>query len=207
MPEPEFHLEVTNQTVFVRLDVSTQSGRTRFYALAFFAGVTAIAMCALLFSPGKHGSPSMWHNLSTSPIRSTDFLVPFFLVLTLPLLMGVLTRRYVILAYPSDETFSCDRSTLSIARVRWLDVHNKQWDTRSFSLAEVRDIRYRAIASLRGNTIYGLRFIAGEKTQRILPGLEPRDAEKILMALKSFGAEIPDDPLLSRRLKEDISRA
>ena len=206
MPEPEFHVEVTNQSVYVRLDVSTRAGKTRFYALAFFAVVTVLLMCALLFLPGKHGSPSLWQGLSTAPLSSADVLLLFVLSLSFPLLVGILLERYVTLAYPSDETFRCDGSTLSISRVRWLDVHNNHWNTLSYSLAEVREIRYRAITGLRGYSIYGLRFVARGKTQRILPGLNPRDAENVLIAIKAFGADVPDDPVVSRKLKETISQ-
>jgi hypothetical protein len=199
MPEQEFQLEITDQSAFVRLSVS---GKTRFFALASLAGVTALLICPLFFLPGTHGSPSMWHGLSTSSIGSAAFLGPFFLLLSVPLLMVVGMKRYVTLAYPSDEIFRADRSTLSISRVRWLDVHNNHWDTCSFSLAEVRELRYQAIARLKGGSVYGLRFLAGGKTRRVLPGLEPRDAEKILMALKSFGADVPDDTVLRCKLNE-----
>ncbi len=89
--------------------------------------------------------------------------------------------------------------------MRWLDVHNNHWDTFSFPLAEVREIRYQAIARLKGNPVYGLRFIAGGKTWRVLPGLKARDGEKILVALKTFGADVPDDPVVQSKLKEDDS--
>jgi hypothetical protein len=69
-------------------------------------------------------------------------------------------------------------------------------------MAGVRDIRYRAVASMRGYSIYGLRFVAGGKIQRILPGLKPGDAEKMLIALKALGADVPDDPVLRRKLKQ-----
>lgn len=59
---------------------------------------------------------------------------------------------------------------------------------------------------MKGGTVYGLRSIAGGKTRRVLPGLNPRDAEKILVVLKTFGADVPDDPVLPRKLKEDSSR-
>jgi hypothetical protein len=52
-------------------------------------------------------------------------------------------------------------------------------------------------------SIYGLRFKAGGKTWRILPWLKPADAERILLALKSFGTEVPDDPLVPSKLKEN----
>ncbi len=119
--------------------------------------------------------------------------------------MVVGTKRYVTLAYPSDETFRCDRSTLSIARVRWLDIRNSHWDRWSHSLSDVEGIQYRAIARLRVGSIYGLRFISGGKTRRVLPGLKPHDAEKILTALKALGADVLDNPVVSEKLKVDPS--
>jgi hypothetical protein len=200
MPEQQFHIETTNQSIYVQMN----AGRTRFYALSFFTGFVVLAICALLFLPGKHGSPGMWHALSTSSTGSADFLIPLFLLLSFPVFMVATTKRYVMLACPSDETFRCDRSTLSISRVRWLDVRNNRWDTRSYPLAEVRGIRYKVITRLKGGSIYGLRFEAGGKTQRILPGLKPCDAESVLVTLKALGADVPDDPLVPGKPKEGI---
>lgn len=199
MPDQEFHLEITERFVDVRLDAPR---RTRFYALAFFAGLTVIAMCALLFLPGKHGAPSIWLDLLMSDPGSSGFLIGCFLLLSFPLLMLVMTKRYVRLAFPSDETFRCDGLTLTIARARWFDVNNSRWDTFSFALAHVKKIRYRRIAYLRGYSVYGLRFIADGKTRRVLPGLKGGDAEKILLTLKALGADVPDDPPVPSKLKE-----
>jgi len=192
MPDQEFHLEVTDQSVCARLKVS---GKTRFYALAFSAGFTVLLTCVLLFAPGKQGRPSSWHDRTTS----------YFLLLSFPLSVVLLTGRYVRLAYPSDEVFRADRSSLSISRVRWLDVHNKRWEERHFPLAEVREIRYRSLARLRGASIYGLLFISDGEKCRVLPGLKPDDAEQILLALKSFGANVPDNPVVPNKLKKNQS--
>jgi hypothetical protein len=35
-----------------------------------------VAACALLFLPGKHNRPSMWHDMSSATIGSSDFLFP-----------------------------------------------------------------------------------------------------------------------------------
>lgn len=199
MAEQKFRFVITSQSVSVTLD----AGKTRFYALASFAALTILLMCALLFLPGKHDGPSVWEGLSAAPVGSSGFWVPVFLVLSLPFFVLVMTKRYVTLAYPSDETFHCDQSTLTISKVPWLDLHNNHWVTCSFSLAEIDKIQYRAITRLRGYSIYGLRFVAGGKTHRVLPGLKPRDAEKILTALKSFGADVPDDPVVPSKLKEN----
>jgi hypothetical protein len=202
MPKQDFHVDINDRSVSVRLNVSP---RARFYACIFFISFGALAIYGILFLPGKHGSPSMWHDLSSSPVDSGSFIFPSILLLSLPVLMGLLTWRYVVSAYPSDEIFHCDGLTLTISKVRWLDIHNKHWDTRSYALAGIVDMRYRAIAHARGTSIYGLRFIAGGRTQRVLPGLKPREADKILKTLKAFGTDVPDDPTLSEKLAEDAS--
>ena len=201
MYELKFQVETTNQSVSVRMD----AGRTRFYALAFFISVTAFITWVFIMLPGKHGSPSIWHDLSNSSVTSADFWMPIFLVVIIFVLIIITTKRYMTLAYPSDETFRYDKSTLLISRVKWLDFRNNHWDSHSYSLAEVRKIQYGVIASLRGSSINGLRFDAGGKTVRILPGLKHQDAEKILTVLKAFGADVPDDPLIPSKLKEDNS--
>jgi len=91
--------------------------------------------------------------------------------------------------------FHCDRSTLTISRVRWLDIHNnKDWHTRSYPLADIANIRYQAVARTGGKG-GNLRSPLYRRRQdaEVLPGIEPRQADRILKALKAFGADVPAD--------------
>jgi hypothetical protein len=206
MFEQQLSIEITDQAVTVRLDVSRSAPRTRFYASIFFIGFGALVMCGLLFLPRKRGNPNMWHSLSSSPVDSTAFFVPLILLLVFALVMVLLLWRYIVSAYPSDEIFQCDRSTLTLSKVRWLDIRNKHWNTSSYALADIVKFRYHVLGRAKGASIYGLRFIVRGKKQRVLPGLKPREAEKILEALKRFGADVPDDPTRLRKLEKDASR-
>jgi hypothetical protein len=200
MSEQQFFIEITDQSVEVRLEVSRNSPRIRFYAsIFFFSMLGALVVCGLLFLPGKHGNPSMWRDLSSSPLDSSGFVVPLLILLAFPVLAILLLRRYIVSAYPSDETFHCDRSTLTVSRVRWLDIHNKHWDTRSYGLGDTANFRYQVLGRAKGASIYGLRFVAGGRKERVLPGLNPREAEKVLNAIKMLGADVPNDPALSRK--------
>lgn len=199
MSDQNIHIEITRQSVSATLNVR---GKARFHALAIYAGMTVLCICALLFLPGKNGDPGMWHDLSISGAGSTDFLlVNLCILLSFPVLMFGLTERYVRLAFPSNETFRCDGLTLSTARVHWFDAHNGRWKSRSFPLANVQCIRYCRVANLRGSTIYGIRLKAQSKTRRLLPGLKPDEAEKLLLALRSFGADVPDNPVIPAKLR------
>jgi hypothetical protein len=155
---PDFRIEIDDHSLAVRLNVAP---RTRFYACIFFVATVVLLVCALAFLPGKHGRPSMWHDLKSSPAET-------------------------------------------VSKVPWLDIHNKHWDSRSYTLTDIVDLRYQAIARAKGSSIYGLCFVAAGRAHRVLPGLKPREADKILKALKALGADVPDDPTLSRKLAEDI---
>jgi hypothetical protein len=71
MPDEKLHLDITNDSVSVRLN--GDSGRKRFYALAFFSALTALGVCLLLFLPGKNGSSSIWHDRSASFVLTLTF--------------------------------------------------------------------------------------------------------------------------------------
>ena len=203
MPQQSFQIEIDDQLVRVRLNASATSPHGRVYACIFFIASLVLVLGAALFLPGKHGSPSMWRDLSSYPVDSIGFIAPLVLLLLCPILWVLLLRRYTMFAWPSDETFQCDRSTVTLSRARWLDFGDKNWQTSSHPLAEMKDIKYQAITSVRGGSVYGLRFSTGDKTQRILPGLKPHEADRILEALKSFGADVQDDPLLTKKLAEE----
>jgi hypothetical protein len=190
--QEEFEVEVTGQSVNVRLKASVKSPRGRFYWGAFFVALWIVALCFLVFSDGKHGESSMWQDFATHPVNSQGFMVPLLIVLGVTALLVLLSWRYVVMAYPSDETFYCDRSTLSISKVRWLDIHNKDWRTRSYRLNEISGMKYRAVARSRGTSIYGLRFKAAGRSERVLPGLGTHDASKILKAVKAFGGDVEE---------------
>ncbi len=147
----------------------------------------------LLFSPGKHGNPSMWHDLlSPSVTGPGTFTVAVLLLIGLPLLMYALCHGFVLASHPSDQRLHCNRSTLTISKVRWLDFQNNDWISRSYTLADISEIRYRRIASLRGTSIYGLHLIAEGARERVFPGLDRRTAKKILQALQVFGVKVQE---------------
>ena len=185
-----FEIEVTNQSVKVRLNASEKSPRGRFYWCAFFVALWIAALCLLVFADGKHGQSSMWQDFVTHPVDSQGFIVPLVILIGVTALIVLISWRYVVMAYPSDEIFYCDRSTLTISKVRWLDINNKDWQTRSYQLSEVTGIKYKTVARAKGGAVYGLRFNAAGRSERVLPGLGTHDAGKILKAVKAFGVDV-----------------
>jgi hypothetical protein len=188
--QKEFEVEITSQSVKVRLNASMKSPHGRFYWAAFFVALWIAALCLLVFAKGKHGEPGMWHDFATYPVNTAGFILPLLILLGSSALMALISWRYVVMAYPSDEILCCDRSTLTISKVRWLDIHNKDWRTRSYPLREITGLKYQSVAISKGAAVYGLRFRAEGRSQRVLPGLGTHDAGKILKAVKSFGVAL-----------------
>jgi hypothetical protein len=187
MPEPYFQIAIDDQSVHVHLNVSTQSPHRRFYVCIVFAALIALVIGAVLFLAANHPTLSTSHQLTRHPATSSSVIVPLMMFITLPLVMILVVRRYVMLAFPSDQTLHCDRATLTFSRVRWLDPQNKHSDTHTWPLTDIAKMKYQSLASSDGNTIHGLRFTAAGRTYRVLPGLNSPDAERILTALKSLG--------------------
>lgn len=206
MVQQEFNIVITESSVDVRHDASRKSPKGRFYMGLFFLAVLILVACGIVLLPGKHGTPSMWYDISTSPINSADFIFPLSLVALFVVFMGYVTKRYLLAAYPSDEAIHCDRLTLTVSKVPWLDVSNSKWTTRSYLLRDVSQLRFGIIASAKGASIYGIRFVADGKRQKVLPGLEAPEAAEILKALRELGANVVDDPKLSKKVETTLGR-
>jgi hypothetical protein len=205
MSQPEFEIAVRDGVIDVRHEVSKKSPRGRFYAGLFFLTVMVLALCAALFLPEKHGRPSMWHDLSTSPVDSSDFIAPLIIIFVVVGGSSWMCVRYLFVAYPSDETLYCDRSILRVSKVPWFDLRNAHWITRSYPLNEISEVRFAAIASLKNITIRGLRFVVSGKKLKVLPGLEAPEADQILKALEAFGVNVVGDPDMATKIAESLA--
>jgi hypothetical protein len=180
---------------------SARDPRGKRFGLIFVISMLVVLTCALLFLPGKHGDPSMWHDLADAPLHSAGHLAPIFGLMFFVALIGWWGFRYARAAWPSDETIHCDRQAITISRVPWLDFSDRTWRTRTYPLTRVTAIRYAVIASAKGAQYWGLRFRAHGR-RWTLPGLEAPDAKTILTGLKALGADVPDDPKLEKRIKQ-----
>jgi hypothetical protein len=203
MTRGDFSISITQDAVDVRYTPSATSPRGKLFGLIFIISMLILLACAELFLPGRHGTSSMWHDLARAPLGSASFLGP---VIGFGLFLGLLgwqSVRYARAAWPSDETFHCDRTAITISRVPWLDFSNRIWRTHTYPLANVSKIRFAVIASAKGRQIWGLRFRADGR-KWALPGLESPEAKPILSGLKALGADVPDDPKLEKRIKQTL---
>jgi hypothetical protein len=202
MAESDFTIKVSKDAVDVRYTPSASEPRGKLFGFIFVLVTLAAVPAALLFLPGKHGNSSMLHDMQRSSFGSSGFLFPLILLVAGTGLLAWQGLRYARAAWPSDETFHGDREAITISRVPWLDFSNRTWRTQTYPLAEVSAIRFAVIASAKGRSFWGIRFRArGRKWA--LPGLEASQAKTILAGLQPLGADVPDDPKLDKRIKQE----
>ncbi len=202
MAHSDFSISITDKSVDVRYTPSVSEPRGKLFGFLFIISTLVVLACALLFLPGKHGNPSMWHDLTNAPSGSSVVFIPIGLMLFIGL-FGWQGFRYARAAWASDETFHCDREVITIKRIPWLDFSNRTWRTYIYPLSEMSAIRFAVIASAKGRAFWGLRFRAHGR-RWALPGLEAPEAKEILTGLRALGADVPEDPKLDKRIKETL---
>jgi hypothetical protein len=203
MAHSDFSISITDKAVDVRYTPSVSDPRGKLFGFIFIIIAIVVVACAVLFLPGKHGNPSMWHDLVSAPADSSGFLVPVIGLVLFIGLFGWQGFRYARAAWASDETFQCDREAITISRIPWLNFSNRIWRTYTYPLTEVSAIRFAVIASAKGRQFWGLRFRADGR-KWVLPGLEAPEAKTILAGLKALGADVPDDPQLDKRIRQTL---
>lgn len=202
MAHTDFSISITNDAVDVGFTPSVREPRGKRFGFAFTISALILMACGVLFLPGKHGNPSMWHDLTSAPSSSSVIFVAIVIVPFIGLACWQ-AFRYARAAWASDETFHCDREAIVIKRIPWLDFKNREWRTYTYPLPEVSAIRFAVIASAKGRAFWGLRFQAHGR-RWALPGLEAPEAKEILTGLTALGADVPEDPNLEKRIKETV---
>lgn len=191
----------TDGTVDVKLNASA---RAKLGGFIFTVAMLAIGNAALLFIPGKQTDQSMWRDILTAK-NPFDLIAPLLVITFFTTFLAWVGFRWAAAAWPSDEHFHCDPTTVTFARVPYLDLKNRKWKKTSFALAKVSSIRFGAYASAKGGTVYGLRFSVGRKGYKILPGLEGPEAQKILMVLQRLGCDVLLDDKLQKRVDQAVA--
>jgi hypothetical protein len=205
-PVNDFTISINKNSVEVRLQPSSRSPHAKLGGAIFAASMVIVVLCVLLFLPGKHNRPSMWQDMANASIESGDFQVPVTILIVGGVLMAWLMFRWSAAAWPSDENFHCDRTALTISRIRYLDFRNRTWKTKSYALRDIEKLRFAMYASAKGTSIYGFRFYENDRGHKILPGLEAPEAQNILKALQSFGFDVVLDDKLQKKVDEALER-
>jgi hypothetical protein len=202
----DFTVSINKDFVEVRLQPSSRSPRAKLGGAIFSMSIVIVVLCALLFLPGKNNAPSMWQDMADANIESGSFQAALVMLIVVGVFLGWLAFRWSVAAWPSDENFHCDRTTLTISRVPYLDFRNRTWKTRSYALRDITKFRFAVYVSAKGSSIYGFCFYENDTGHKILPGLEAPEALNILKALQSFGVDVVLDDKLRKKAAKALEQ-
>lgn len=202
----DFTVSINKDFVEVRLQPSSRSPHGKLGGAIFSTSTVIVVLCALLFLPGKNNRPSMWQDMANASIESGSFQLLLTVLIVGGVLMAWLMLRWIAAAWPSDENFHCDHTSLTISRIPYLEFRNRTWKTKSYALRDIEKFRFAVYASAKGSSIYGFRFYENDREHKILPGLEAPEAQDILKALQSFGVDVVLDDKLQRKAAEALEK-
>jgi hypothetical protein len=165
-----------------------------FSGLLIFLGLWSIYRTWLL-PGGVYGRSNWWyltHHFSLREPGSIFFATALFVLL---LLMGIR------LLCPAGAVLICSRSRVATTRIPWYSFTG-HWVTHTYDPLDVSGFRLKCFGSGRGGNIYGIRFFVNGSARSIFRGsIEPPEAYRILLRLKSLGLDVASDPKLISRVK------
>lgn len=129
--------------------------------------------------------------------------LPLLLVMTL--FAGSLLWAALRSLFPSGQSLTCDRNTLTIGRIPQNSLRG-QWRYESFPLSEVKDLKFASVAFGGRTPVLGVRFKVNGETRRSLAGLESPEAATILNGLAALGANVVRDPAMPMMVETALSR-
>jgi hypothetical protein len=106
--------------------------------------------------------------------------------------------------FPSGQSLTCDRNTITIGRIP-RNSFRGQWIYESFPISAVKDMQFTSVAFGGKRPVLGLRFKVNGETKKILAGLESPEAAQILDALVPFGVNITRDPAMAMMVEMTLS--
>lgn len=198
----DWHISVQVDSVHVESSYRPAFRRSRTLACAALFALS-IWLVASTFRPDRYGY-TLWRYLENYPKSSrvfTDHLVP---LIFLAIEVGFFVLCALRMFFPSGETLHCDRHTLVVSRIPLTSFRGK-WKTRTFPVSEISELHYGVVQSGgRGHSSYGILFCVCGMEEKMLAGLEPPEAHRILKAMSGLGANVSKDGDMRYLVRESL---
>lgn len=163
---------------------------------ALLNGLAAWGIYRTWLTPGgAYGHSTLWyltHHISVLSPGAVVFATAIYILFSL---LGVRLVR------PAGAVLTCNRSQVTTTRIPWYSFTG-HWVTCTYNASDVSGFRLKFFGSGRGGNVYGIRFLVNGRKKTIFHGsIEPPEAYRILLRLKSLGLDVPPDPKLLSRVK------
>jgi hypothetical protein len=194
----KYGIKVTSDSVEARCNLPFGPKRNCILFSAMLIGLGVWGIYRTWLSSDSYGHSNSWYLAHYNTVSDFDTVVMATVVYVLFLLLGIR------LLCPAGAILICDRNQVRTTRIPWY-CFTGRWVTRLYNTSEVSGFRLKFYGSGRGGNVYGIRFLVNGRKKSIFRGsIEPPEAYRILLGLKSIGLDVASDPKLLSRVKLEI---
>jgi hypothetical protein len=199
----KYKVKIGADYVDAKWDSSYRSIPVRVFGSIAMAVLAAAWMYYAVFRP--HHGYAVWWTLTHERASSRYFIETAVAILLNLILSGYILALGVRSLFPSGEKLRCDYSQLIVSKIPWVSFRGR-WTTRVFSLAEISQMEYEVLrrGTARDPSVYGIRFLADGKVQKILSRIEAPEASHLLRGLERLGLDIRHDPDTLAKIQETL---
>jgi hypothetical protein len=191
----KFEIEFTGDSLEARCNLPFGPKRNCILFSALLNGLAVWGIYRTWLWPGPYGHSARWylaHHYSVLDTGALIFGTAFYVLFSL---LGIR------LVCPAGAILSCNRSQVTTTRIPWYSFTGR-WVTRTYDAIDVSGVRLKYFGSSNGGSVYGIRFLVNGSKKTIFHGsIEPPEAYRILLRLKSLGLDVAPDPKLLSRVK------
>ena len=190
----KYEIKVTGDSLEARCNLPFGPKRNRILFSAVLIGLFVWAIYRTWLSQDSLGYSNWWRLVHHYSVLDFDGLVMSTAAFGVFLLMGIR------LLCPAGAILVCDRNQVTTTRIPWYSFTG-HWVTQTYDALDVSGFRLKVFSSNRG-IVYGIRFYVNGSAKSIFRGsIEPPEAYRILLGLKSLGLDVAPDPKLLSRVK------
>jgi hypothetical protein len=194
----KYDIKVTSDSVEARCNLPFGPKRNRLWFSALLLGLSAWGIYRTWLSSDSYGHNNWWYIAHSYAVLDFDALVMATVIYVLLLLLGIR------LLCPAGAILICDRNQVTTTRIPWY-CFTGRWVTLTYNALDVSGFRLKFFGSGRGGNVYGIRFLVNGRKKSIFRGsIEPPEAYRILLGLKSLGLDVASDPKLLSRVKLEL---
>jgi hypothetical protein len=191
----KYEIKVTSDTLEARCNLPFGPKRNLIGFSALLIGLSIWATYRNWLWRDSYGYSNWWRLTHHYSVPEFGAVVVATAVFGLFLLLGV---RFLC---PAGAILRADRNLVTTTRIPWHSFSG-HWVTHTYNALDVSGFCLKYYGSSKGQSVYGIRFFVNGSTKAIFHGsIEPPEAYRILLGLKSLGLDVPPDPKLLSRVK------
>jgi hypothetical protein len=194
----KFDIKVTTDSVEARCNLPFGPKRNCILFSSLLLGCAVWGIYRAWLSSDSHGHNNWWYLAHYNTVSDFNSVVIATVIYVLFLMLGIR------LLCPAGAILVCNRNQVTTIRIPWY-CFTGRWVIRAYNTSDVSGFRLKFYGSGRSGNVYGIRFLVnGEKKSIFRGSIEPPEAYRILLGLKSLGLDVGSDPKLLSRVKLEL---